>query len=145
MGALKLPTITKDTGTLKTTYNEKQIVNLMQSLDISRADAIEILQSDAEIDKGAKLFELTPEQKAVEKKMRKTVKAVAPNGKKIQRELKIDDNREKLLKSIIELFNEKFSIENIERPPRTTNKIRFDFMGDTFNVIIAKERKKKGE
>lgn len=130
---------------MKTTYNEKQIVNLMQSLDISRADAIEILQSDAEIDKGAKLFELTPEQKAVEKKMRKTVKAVAPNGKKIQRELKIDDNREKLLKSIIELFNEKFSIENIERPPRTTNKIRFDFMGDTFNVIIAKERKKKGE
>lgn len=114
----------------------------MQSLDISRADAIEILQSDAEIDKGAKLFELTPEQKAVEKKMRKTVKAVAPNGKKIQRELKIDDNREKLLKSIIELFNEKFSIENIERPPRTTNKIRFDFMGDTFNVTIAKERKR---
>lgn len=145
MGALKLPTITKDTGTLKTTYNEKEIVNLMQSLDISRADAIEILLSDAEIDKGAKLFELTPEQKAVEKKMRKTVKAVAPNGKKIQRELKIDDNREKLLKSIIELFNEKFSIENIERPPRTTNKIRFDFMGDTFNVTIAKERKKKGE
>ena len=58
----------------------------MQSLDISRNDAIEILQADAEIDKGAKLFELTPEQKAVEKKMRKTVKAIAPNGKKVQRE-----------------------------------------------------------
>lgn len=115
----------------------------MQSLDISRNEAIEILQADAEIDKGVKLFELTPEQKAVEKKMRKTVNAVAPNGKKVQRELKIDDNREKLLNSIIELFNKKFSIENIERPPRTTNKIRFDFMGDTFNVTIAKERKKR--
>ena len=115
----------------------------MQSLDISCNEAIEILQTDAEIDKGAKLFELTPEQKAVEKKMRKTVKAVAPNGKKIQRELKIDDNREKLLVSIIELFNEKFSIENIERPPRTTNKIRFQFYGDTFTVTITKERKKR--
>lgn len=114
----------------------------MQSLDVSKEEAIEILQSDAEIDKGAKLFELTEEQKAVEKKMRKTVKAVAPNGKKIQRELKIDDNREKLLVSIIELFNEKFSIENIERPPRTTNKIKFDFNSDTFTVTIAKERKK---
>ena len=124
-------------------YDEKKIINLMQSLDISRNDAIEILQADAEIDKGAKLFELTSEQKAVEKKMRKTVKAVAPNGKKVQRELKIDDNREKLLTSIIELFNEKFSIENIERPPRTTNKIRFQFFGDTFTVTIAKERKKK--
>ena len=127
---------------MKNKYDEKKIVNLMQSLDISRNEAIEILQTDAEIDKGAKLFELTPEQKAVEKKMRKTVKAVALNGKKIQRELKIDDNREKLLVSIIELFNEKFSIENIERPPRTTNKIKFEFFGDTFTVTIAKERKK---
>lgn len=126
-------------------YSEKQIANLMQSLEVSRNEAIEILQTDAEIDKGVKLFELTEEQKAVEKKMRKTVKAVAPNGKKIQRELKIDDNREKLLSSIIELFNEKFSIENIERPPRTTNKIKFEFFDDTFTVTIAKERKKKGE
>lgn len=127
---------------MRSKYDEKQIVNLMQSLDISRNEAIEILQTDAEIDKGVKLFELTEEQKAVEKKMRKTVKAVAPNGKKIQRELKIDDNREKLLTSIIELFNEKFSIENIERPPRTTNKIQFQFYGDTFTVTITKERKK---
>ena len=126
-------------------YSEKQIANLMQLLEVSRNEAIEILQTDAEIDKGAKLFELTPEQKAVEKKMRKTVKAVAPNGKKIQRELKIDDNREKLLSSIIELFNKKFSIENIERPPRTTNKIKFEFFGDTFTVTVTKERKKKGE
>lgn len=124
-------------------YSEKQIANLMQSLEVSHNEAIEILKADAEIDKGVRLFELTEEQKAVEKKMRKTVKAVAPNGKKIQRELKIDDNREKLLSSIIELFNEKFSIENIERPPRTTNKIRFDFFGDTFTVTVAKERKKK--
>ena len=58
-------------------YDEKKIVNLMQSLDISRNDAIEILQADAEIDKGAKLFELTPEQKAVEKnKILKVVKVV---------------------------------------------------------------------
>lgn len=114
----------------------------MQSLDISRDGAIEILQADAEIDKGAKLFELTPEQKAIEKKMRKTVKVVAPNGKTTVRPLKIDDNRELLLTSIIELFKNEFSIENIERPPRTTNKIRFNFNGDTFNVTIAKERKK---
>ena len=127
---------------MKTEYNENQIVNLMQSLDISRNEAMEILQADAEIDKGAKLFELTAEQKAVEKKMRKTVKTVSPNGKKIQRELKIDDNRELLLTSIIELFKNEFSIENIKRPPRTTNKIRFDFNGDTFNITIAKERKK---
>lgn len=114
----------------------------MQSLDISRADALEILQADAEIDKGAKLFELSDEQKKVEKQMRKTVKVVAPNGKTTVRPLKIDDNRELLLTSIIELFKDRFLIENIERPQRTTNKIKFDFHGDTFNVTIAKERKK---
>lgn len=114
----------------------------MRSLDISRDEAIEILRADAEIDRGAKLFELSDEQKAVEKKMRKTVKAVAPNGKKVERPLKIDDNRELLLTSIIELFHDKFSIENIERPQRTTNKIRFEFNSDTFTVTIAKGRKK---
>lgn len=115
----------------------------MQSLDISRADAIEMLQADADIDRGAKLFELTPEQKKVEKKMRKTVKTVSPNGKKVERKMKIDENRELILTSIIDLLNENFKVENLERPEKTTNQIKFKIKNDNFKIVISKERIKR--
>ena len=43
----------------------------MKSLDVSRDEAIEILQDDEKIDKGEKLFELSAEQKENVKKMTK--------------------------------------------------------------------------
>lgn len=115
----------------------------MKTLDISRDEAIEMLQADAEIDKGAKLFELTDAQKKVEKQMRKTVKTVSPNGKKVERALKIDENRELILTSIINLLNENFQVENLIRPEKTTNQIKFKFKNETFKIVISKERVKK--
>lgn len=56
--------------------DEKRIALLMKQLDISRDEAIEVLKEDSEIDKGAELFELTPEQKQVEKKMRQADRKV---------------------------------------------------------------------
>lgn len=122
---------------------DEKIKNLMDKLNISYQEAIEIIADDAQIDKGVKLFELTDEQKKVEKQMRKTVKIVSPNGKKVEKPLKIDENRELLLIAIIDLLKNQFSIENVERPQRSTNKVKFIFNSDTFTITIAKERKKE--
>lgn len=122
---------------------DEKIKNLMDKLNISYQEAIEIIADDAQIDKGVKLFELTDEQKKVEKQMRKTVKIVSPNGKKVEKPLKIDENRELLLITIIDLLKNQFSIENVERPQRSTNKVKFIFNSDTFTITIAKERKKE--
>ena len=122
--------------------DEKKIKDLMVKLDISRQDAIELISDDEQINKGVKLFELTDEQKKIEKQMRKTVKIVSPNGKKVEKPLKIDENRELLLIAIIDLLKNQFLIENIERPQRSTNKVKFKFNSDTFTITIAKERKK---
>lgn len=122
---------------------DEKIKNLMDKLDISYQEAIEIIADDAQVDKGVKLFELTDEQKKVEKQMRKTVKIVSPNGKKVEKPLKIDENRELLLIAIIDLLKNQFSIENVERPQRSTNKVKFIFNSDTFTITIAKERKKE--
>lgn len=122
--------------------DENTILKAMQALDISREEALEMLQADAEIDKGAKLFELTDAQKKVQKQMRKTVKTVSPNGKKVERTLKINKNRELILTSIIELLNNNFQIENLERPEKTTNQVRFKFKDDNFKIVISKERGK---
>lgn len=116
----------------------KEVENLMKTLDISEAEALEIIEADKEIDKGAKLFELTPEQKKVQKAMRKTVKTVQPNGKRIERELKINPTRE----SLIEAINGALTpmVDKIERPPKTTNTMLISIGNDTFKIVVSKIR-----
>lgn len=50
--------------------NEKQIQHLMISLKCSREEALNVIECDKRIDRGEKLFELTPEQKQASKQMR---------------------------------------------------------------------------
>lgn len=50
--------------------DEKLIEQHMRILDISREEAIQLIEEDKKIDRGEKLFELTPEQKKAAKKAR---------------------------------------------------------------------------
>lgn len=50
--------------------DEKKIESFIEILGISREEAIQLLEDDKKIDKGQKLFELTPEQKQASKKAR---------------------------------------------------------------------------
>ena len=50
--------------------NEKLIEKQMSLLGISREEAIQLIEDDAKIDRGEKLFELTSEQKQASKKAR---------------------------------------------------------------------------
>jgi hypothetical protein len=52
------------------TREEKQIAHLMSSLNCSRDEALDIIDTDKRIDKGEKLFELTPEQSQASKEAR---------------------------------------------------------------------------
>ena len=49
---------------------EEKIQKLMKALGISREEAIELMEDDKEIDRGAKMFELPDELKAGAKKAR---------------------------------------------------------------------------
>lgn len=50
----------------------EQVKKLMKSLDISEAEALQLIEDDKRIDKGEKLFELTKEQKKASKEARAT-------------------------------------------------------------------------
>ena len=117
----------------------KEIEKLMKTLDISEEEAREIIEADKEIDRGAKLFELSDEQKKVEK-MRKTVKIVAPNGKKAERPLKIDPTRESLMQAITDALKDR--TDAITRPEKTTNTMLLEIGADTFKIVVSKIRKK---
>ena len=123
--------------------NENRILEMMKSLDISREEAIELIKDDELIDKGEKLFELTPEQKKVEKKMKNAgVKTtVDAYGKKRTRTVKEDLDKLNIIQNIVNTLkdNECNNID-ITNPQR-----QIDFMLNNrkFRIVLSAPRDKK--
>ena len=72
-----------------------EIAQLMQKLDITEAEAIQLLEDDKAIDRGVKLFELTEEQKQAEKKAKATGTRTVYNFQK--RERKADNDKRMII------------------------------------------------
>lgn len=122
---------------------ERQILNYMWKLGISREEA-EQLYKDEEEDN---LPELTPDQKKVEKEMRQAdrKKEIAPR----KRERKPDNDKRFLIDNFVwslttdeETNGDNVNAENviITKPER---EIEFDYNGNHYRLVLMKPRKEK--
>jgi hypothetical protein len=112
---------------------EKQIEKLMKTLNISRAEALEIIETDKRIDKGEKLFELDAELEAGAKKARQADRAKEP----VKRERKADNDKGHLMAVIAEALTaeaDSLEITNAER------EINLVFNGRKFKVVLSAPR-----
>lgn len=119
--------------------NEKQIEICMRNLDISREEAEEMLRADEEIDKGAKLFELSPEQKKASKTARQAPRKVDAYGKTTTRERKADTDKSHLMK-ILETaikYNPQTTDFEMTNPEREIN---FTYNGRKFKIVLSAPR-----
>ena len=121
---------------------EQEIQKMMKLLDISEEEAREIVEADRKIDKGEKLFELTEEQKKVEKKMKNSQRAVDAYGKARTRERKENPQKRMIIQLIAETLRNcgecsNINIENIEKI------ITFSIGEDNFKIDLIKSRKPK--
>lgn len=82
-----------------------EIAQLMQKLDITEAEAIQLLEDDKAIDKGAKLFELTDEQAKASKKARQADRAPTVYQFK-PRERKVDNDKREILGLLLDRLDE---------------------------------------
>lgn len=74
--------------------DKKQVELLMKCLDITEQEAIQVLKDDKAIDKGEKLFEQTPEQKANSKKYTKVgIKTNKKPDNMTDKPKKVDKNK----------------------------------------------------
>ena len=109
----------------------------MKVLDISEQEAMEIIATDKEIDKGADPFPLTAEQKKVEKKARQADRK--PTAYKFtKRERKPNETKSHLIAEIANFLTN--SVENLE----ITNKervIAFEMDGKKFELTLTQKRK----
>ena len=122
------------------TYDE-MVANIMTALAVTEDEAKSIIETDKLIDKGADPFPLTPEQKAVEKEMRRGHKA--PTAYKFQkRERKPNEAKREIMQVVADALIEQgmiddnsLHIENIER------QIDFTCNGIRYRIVLSAPRK----
>lgn len=121
--------------------DEKKIQKAMKNLDLTREEAIEMLQEDEEIEKhDANPHPLTEEQEKVSKKMRAAGRA--PTAYKFtKRERKPNDLKREIMQTLFECVqNAAWSVPNLTNPERT---IDFTIGDRSFTVSLTEHRKPK--
>ena len=118
--------------------DEKRIAFLMTTLDCTRAEAMDIIAKDAEIDKGGNPFPLTKEKEKASKAMRSAGRRVVdPAGKVQVRERKKNPDKEKLIAEIVTALSSiaKVEIDNVER------EIHLFYNDKKYRVVLSEPRK----
>lgn len=130
---------------------ESDILRVMKNLEISREEAVQMLQDDEDIDRGmAKDFDLTKEQeknvKEITKGMAKrTQNSVDAFGKKRTRERKPNENKRWIVDNLRVLFEgfalngtvENVQVSNVERS------VDFTKDGRHYTITLTEHRPPK--
>lgn len=114
----------------------------MKLLDISREEATQMLEDDRRIDKGEKLFTLTPEQEKASKKARQAERKKKTTVYKFDTsKRKKPENKEKqiiittLTESVEKLGAENLDVTNNER------EFFFELNGTKYKIVLSMPRK----
>lgn len=120
---------------------EERIKDIMKKLDCTREEAIQILEDDDEIEHGADLFKLTPEQEKVSKQVRSVDRK--PAKQKAKRERKSDDEKREYIDCIFNMLTDPengwdnvVEITNVERQIDWTTSD-----GRKFRIVLSCPRK----
>ena len=124
------------------TEREKSILKHMALLKCTREEAEEIVACDERIDKGEKLFELTPEQEKASKKARaigtKTTTAT-PKATTTKRERKADNDKAMLIDEIKNAIEGLECVEGVE-VTNAEREMLFYCNGRKFKIVLSAPR-----
>jgi hypothetical protein len=120
----------------------KQVKNLMEVLGVTEEEALDIIGSDKEIDKGKKLFELNDDQKKTEKKMRQADRKPTAYKFEQKRERKSNDTKRWAMERIRILFegfaaNGDCEAVNLSNPEKTLD---FTKNGKHYTLSLTEHR-----
>ncbi len=112
---------------------EEKIQKLMKSLNISREEAIDLIEEDKRIDRGEKLYELDPELKKGAKKARQADRKKSDTPTKRERKPKPEKAEicSAMMDGLRELGVADFNITNPER------EFLFTHNGTKYKVTLA--------
>ena len=114
--------------------DETHIEKLMKTLDITREEALQLIEDDKAIDRGAKMFDLDPELEKASKRARQAPRTTTPTPTK--RTKKEDTDKGYLISEIVKALAECDKVE-ITNPER---QIDFEFSGRKFRIVLSAPR-----
>lgn len=114
---------------------EKQIEKMMSILGITEEEAIQLLEDDKAIDKGAKMFDLPPELEEGSKKARRADRK--PNSTPTKRERKEDIDKRALITLLVSALSESADSVEVSNPER---QIDFTFSNRKFRIVLSAPR-----
>lgn len=119
--------------------NEKRIAELMKSLNCTREEAIQVITEDELIDKGEKLYELTPEQKKIARKLTST--GTRKSNGAVKRERKPDEEKQEIIAKIADFLakTDGFDVEIINKE----REISIIVGENDYSVTLTKHRPPK--
>lgn len=113
--------------------DEKLIAKHMTNLGISREDAIQLIEDDKAIDKGAKMFELDPELEKGAKKARQAERKISTTP--VKKEKKAKPEKAEICTAMMDglksLGVDEFTVNNPER------EFVFTHNGTKYKVTLA--------
>ena len=110
---------------------EEKIQKLMKSLNISREEAIELMEEDKRIDRGERLYELPDELKAGAKKARQADRKATTTKREKKPKPEKAEICSAMMDGLKELGVEEFTINNPER------EFVFTHNGTKYKVTLA--------
>ena len=121
-----------------------EVQKIMKALGLTEQEAKEMLEADRKIDKGEKLFELTPEQEKASKKARSTgtKKPTVYNFDTAKKKRKECPDKQHLVNLLAEALGtecQKIEVTNKER------ELIFEFNGTGYRLTLAVPRVKSSE
>lgn len=119
---------------------EEKIANIMEKLDVSRDEALEIIEYDNKVDKGVIKDDLTAEQKKVIKKYTNVARGVNAYGKEQTRTIKTDEPKRYIIELISSALNNDEMISDVQIT-NAQKTILFKNGADTYEIDLKRKRK----
>lgn len=117
----------------------------MKSLDITREEALGLMEEDKEVDRMTKMSDIdndiSEEQKKAKKKYSNVKKGVNAYGKTTTRELKPDENKRLIISTIAKTLEEN-GFENVE-VTNIQKYITFKIGSEVFEIDLKRKRQSK--
>ena len=110
----------------------------MKSLDITQEQAEDIIECDKRIDKGEKLFELSQEERQVERAMKQT-RSVDAYGKTRTREKKEDTDKKAIVSVVADALQGAFEVAELE-VGNAERELTFKVNGRKFKIVLSAPR-----
>ena len=124
---------------------EEKILKLMETLDLTREEAIELINEDKEVDRMKDKDvdnDLSAEHKKIKKQCTNVKKGVNAYGKATTRELKPDENKRAIIKVLEQALIDSGIATNVEIT-NIQKMIAFSIGSENFEIDLKRKRAKK--